>query len=243
MINIIEIQQRMTQGVTKPWLCRGDDGKLYVVKRLNAAYLGCIYEWIAAQLGTRFGLPVPDSQLVYIDDLLVEGDDELTNDLGCGIAFASELKDSLQEVNLDRLREVKKSLLLDLFMFDYWIKNSDRTLTDKGGNPNLYYNIVTGDLVVFDHNLAFEHDFSSLDHKSIHAASSVIKGQTDLFTDVIDKAHYQAKFEEAMLDFDAVINIIPQEWLDGLKDADGEIDRIRVLLNDFGNENFWEALA
>ena len=83
MINIIEIQQRMTQGFTKPWLCRGDDGKLYVVKRLNAAYLGCIYEWIAAQLGTRFGLPVPDSQLVYIDDLLVEGDDELTNDLGC----------------------------------------------------------------------------------------------------------------------------------------------------------------
>ena len=60
---------------------------------------------------------------------------------------------------------------------------------------------------------------------------------------MIDKAHYQAKFEEAMLDFDAVINIIPREWLDGLKDADGEIDRIRVLLNDFVNENFWEALA
>ena len=47
----------------------------------------------------------------------------------------------------------------------------------------------------------------------------------------------RAKFEEAMLDFDAVINIIPREWLDGLKDADGEIDRIRVLLNDFVNEN------
>ena len=45
------------------------------------------------------------------------------------------------------------------------------------------------------------------------------------------------------LGFDAVINIIPREWLDVLKDADGEIDRIRVLLNDFVNENFWEALA
>ena len=180
---------------------------------------------------------------MYIDDLLVEGDDELTNDLGCGIAFASELKESLQEVNLDRLREVNKPLLLDLFLFDYWIKNGDRTLTDKGGNPNLYYNIVTGDLVVFDHNLAFEHDFSSLEHKTLHAASSVIKGQTDLFTDVIDRAHYQARFEGAMTDFDAIINSIPHEWLDGLKDADGEMNRIRVLLNDFVNDNFWEALA
>jgi len=242
LINIIEIQQRMTQGFTKPWLCRGDDEKLYVVKRLNATYRGCIYEWVAAQLGIRFGLPIPDSQIVYVDDLLVEGDEELINELGCGIAFASELKGNLQEVNLDRLRDVDKALLLDLFLFDYWIKNSDRTLTDKGGNPNLYYNIVTGNLVVFDHNLAFENDFSSHEHKKLHAASSVVKGQTDLFVDVIDRRKYQARFADAMTDFDEIVGAIPLEWLEGLKDADGEINRIRVLLNDFVNDNFWEAL-
>jgi hypothetical protein len=38
MINIIEIQQKMTQGKTEPWLCLGDDNNEYVVKRLNATF-------------------------------------------------------------------------------------------------------------------------------------------------------------------------------------------------------------
>jgi hypothetical protein len=50
MINIIEIKQKMTQGKTEPWLCLGDDNNEYVVKRLNATFKGCLYEWIAANL-------------------------------------------------------------------------------------------------------------------------------------------------------------------------------------------------
>ncbi|MGK0269339.1 MAG: hypothetical protein ACI8Y3_001961 [Paraglaciecola sp.] len=60
MINIIEIKQKMTQGKIEPWLCLGDDNNEYVVKRLNATFKGCLYEWIAANLGQRYGLAIID---------------------------------------------------------------------------------------------------------------------------------------------------------------------------------------
>lgn len=91
MINIIEIQQKMTQGKTEPWLCLGDDDNQYIVKRLNATYKGCLYEWIAANLGQRFGLAIPDCALVNIDEFLVEYDADLLTGLGSGIALGSTL--------------------------------------------------------------------------------------------------------------------------------------------------------
>lgn len=89
MINIVEIQQQMVQGMTKPWLCVGDDGKRYVVKRLNAGMNGCIYEWVAGHLGQLFGLNIPLLVLVNIDECLVEYDSNLQLELGAGLAFAS----------------------------------------------------------------------------------------------------------------------------------------------------------
>ena len=103
MINIIEIQQPMQQGMTKPWLCRGDDGHQYVVKRLNAGLQGCIYEWIAGNLGQWFGLNIPNIALVNIDEMLVEYDLHLQLELGAGIAFASKFHPSLIEINYNEL--------------------------------------------------------------------------------------------------------------------------------------------
>lgn len=176
MINIIEIQQRMTQGKTEPWLCLGNDQKKYVVKRLNATFKGCLYEWIAANLGQRFGLAIPDFALVSVDEALVEYDIDLLTGLGAGVAFGSCLQNDLQEVNVELIRKADRNVLQDLYMFDYWINNGDRTLTVFGGNPNLYYNVVSQSLVVIDHNLAFEQSFSLKDHKKLHVASSIFEG-------------------------------------------------------------------
>lgn len=242
MINIIEIQQRMSQGFTKPWLCLGDDNKKYVVKRLNATYKGCIYEWVSAKLGQAIGLPIPRCCLVYIDESLVEYDSELIHDLGCGIGFATEYQDDLQEVSLERINLADKGILKDLFLFDYWINNEDRTLGERGGNPNLYYNVVSKELVVFDHNLAFDKEFTIDELRRCHVAGSVLRGQTDLFAPEIDRQVVSSRFATAFQRLDDILEEIPEEWLENIADADGEIERIKVVLGKYQSDEFWEAI-
>ena len=47
----------------------------------------------------------------------------------------------------------------DVVLFDWWVHNADRTLTEKGGNPNLLWDLQHSKLAVIDHNQAFDTDF------------------------------------------------------------------------------------
>ena len=242
LINIVEIQQQMVQGMTKPWLCVGDDGKKYVVKRLNAGIHGCISEWVAGNLGRKFGLNIPDLVLVSIDECILEYDSNLQMELGAGIAFASRFQDGLNEVNYEGLTQANKDRLIELYIFDYWIKNDDRTLTEKGGNPNLYQNLTSKELVVFDHNLAFATDFNLAVFKDTHVASFLLKGQADLFQQPINRQEYELRLGGAFAELDEILSTIPQEWKEELQDGAGEFDRLRLILSHFNTDDFWGAL-
>lgn len=37
-VEIVEILRRSEQGMTKPFICRGDDGEIYFVKGQNAGH-------------------------------------------------------------------------------------------------------------------------------------------------------------------------------------------------------------
>ncbi|WP_268410226.1 HipA family kinase [Alteromonas sp. a30] len=218
-------------------------GKKYVVKRLNAGFKGCVYEWVAGNLGRLFGLNIPDVELVNIDDELVEYDADLQIELGAGIAFASKYHSSLNEVNYHELTIANKSALQDLFVFDYWIKNDDRNLTENGGNPNLFQDITTKKLVVFDHNLAFDTDFDLTTFKNTHVSSFLMKGQQDLFEQTLDITSYQSRLNTVYAEFDNVVASLPREWLDEIPDAAGELARLRLVLEEFNHDQFWEALV
>ncbi|WP_409527298.1 HipA family kinase [Rhizobium sp. BK591] len=49
-IEIEEVLRRSDQGVTRPYICRGADGKLYYVKGKDAGYESLVKEWIAGTL-------------------------------------------------------------------------------------------------------------------------------------------------------------------------------------------------
>ena len=61
----------MAQGRTNPYLCKGDDGKQYVVKGSSATCAGLVKEWIVAHLAKDFGLPIPDFKIAWLDHDLV----------------------------------------------------------------------------------------------------------------------------------------------------------------------------
>lgn len=154
LVQVEEIIGRSTQGVTKPFVCRGEDGEVYFVKGVGAGRRSQICEWLASQLARAFGLPVAPFTLVSISPALIgSGAREDLGELGAGIAFGSQRK-SVTELTVARVAQVPSDLARDVLVFDWWVRNADRTLTEFGGNPNLFWDVIKSELVVMDHNQA-----------------------------------------------------------------------------------------
>ncbi|CDT63844.1 conserved hypothetical protein [Vibrio coralliirubri] len=224
----------MKQGRTEPYLCKADDGKMYVVKGSNATNEGLVKELIVASLGEKFGLPIPPFQIAWVDDLLVEYN---SFDLEAGYCFASLYQPNIQEITYNQLKEVNRQQLRDLFVFDYWIRNNDRNLTEHGGNPNFFKDQSSKDTFVLDHNLSFAPDFEVSDHLSQHVSSDSW-GQLEL----LDRETYTEKFKEALEDIDSIIEAIPNDWLETYTTDTIETE-IKVVLNKFLDDAFWEDIS
>ena len=96
-VRIIEVIGRSVQGITRPFICRGDDGLQYFVKGNGAGRRALIAEWMAGQVGVRLGLPIPTFKQTLIPSQLVElsaRDD--VRDLGAGIGFGSQLVENVR---------------------------------------------------------------------------------------------------------------------------------------------------
>jgi hypothetical protein len=118
-VNIVEIISRSTQGITRPFLCRGDDGWLYYVKGHGAGRQALIAEWVAGQLGKRLGLPIPDfKQAVIPGELVRLSAREDIADLGAGTGFASQLVANADELTFLFIGQIDASLRAKILLFD-----------------------------------------------------------------------------------------------------------------------------
>ncbi|WP_255312748.1 HipA family kinase [Vibrio splendidus] len=234
MIAIETITRKMAQGRTNPYLCKGDDGKQYVVKGSSATCAGLVKEWIVAHLAKDFGLPIPDFKIAWLDHDLVEFG---TFGLEAGYCFASLYMPNLQEITYNQVKGVHNQLLRDLFIFDYWIKNNDRNLTSSGGNPNFFLEQRTRDTCVVDHNLAFADDFKAEEHVTEHVCCDYWEGLA-----LVDREIYTQKFQGALEGIDAIIDKIPDEWLE-LYSKDTIHREITLVLQQFLDEPFWEDIS
>lgn len=238
MISIIEIIRQMKQGLTKPFLAVANNDKKYIIKGIGATYEGLVGEWVAGHLGVAFGLPIPDFSLAYVDDALIEFDKNLQSELGKGMVFGSEYCDTLQEITYTDLVSFDQSLLTELFVFDYWIKNDDRNLSENGGNPNLFIKQQTSDLVVLDHNMAFDKEFNLDSFKLYHVGANARGYNHDLFL----KNEYFKKIDNAFQSLDQIIKEIPVDWLEHIPSSDDFMAQIKVLLQSYQSNSFWEAI-
>ncbi len=164
-LNIIEVLGRSEQGVTRPFICRCDDGCIYFVKGLDSNRESQIKEWVVGSLASDLGLPVAPFSLVYADAALTRL--SVCEGLGEGYSFGSR-KIQVTELTYPNIRHVPLELQLDMLAFDWWIKNQDRTLSENGGNPNLFWEPQDSKLMVIDHNQAFDADFCSEDFLNYH---------------------------------------------------------------------------
>ena len=239
-VQIVEIMGRATQGMTRPFICRVNDGYIYFVKGRGATRRSQICEWIAGQLGMRLGLPIAPFEIVEVSETLLSiASDEARSDLGEGAAFGSR-KSTVVELSRSHIGHVPDDVQRDVLAFDWWIRNADRNLTEFGGNPNLFWDVEAQSLVVIDHNQAFDPSFSPSQFIDLH----VFSGQRhSLFGDWVLRQEYNSRLAAAMADWSAICHTLPAAWwfIDPEETIATEFDlnQVHSQLMQFQNESFW----
>ena len=241
MITITEILGRSEQGMTRPFLCRADDGRLHYVKGRYAGQRSLCCEWVAGHLARALGLPVPDFDIAEVPRVLVDGSDrEDIRDLGAGPAFASARTENAREITWSEAEEWPPEMRSRILLFDWWVQNEDRSLSALGGNPNLLINteaevgLVTPlhdrqrlvqhpCLWAFDFNLAFDPKFD---------ASRFLDGHIFASTGIPDalRQEMEPRMKTALDGLSQLFGRLPDEWLylDGDESLAVQLDQNNV---------------
>ena len=240
---ITEVLGRATQGRTQPYICRCDDGDVYFVKGRSATRKGLIHEWLCGHLAQALALPVAPFALAQVPQELMDADlSGWLSELGEGAVFASR-KVFGQELAMAQVSDVDVNVRRDLPVFDWWVRNGDRCLTARGGNVNLLWQpqavmrsedderMLTGQLAVIDHNLAFDADFSPLDFCQTHVFAADI---TETFSDFVLRESYRHRLSEALAGLEAAWNNLPAAW--------HFVDAEQTVLTAYAKADVWTTL-
>lgn len=119
-IQIVEILGRSIQGMTNPFYCRGDDGLAYFVKGRGAGRQSQIAEYVGGKLAHKFGLPVPNFEIVEVpQELITWCGRKDAAELGAGLAFASKELPHVQEFSFSMIQRIPEQLRKDVVAFDW----------------------------------------------------------------------------------------------------------------------------
>lgn len=231
ILSIVEILDRSEQGRTRPFLCRCENGRLYYVKGRDAGPRSLWCEWLAGHLGRALGLPIPEFCLVVAPEALITLHPEGPQ-LGTSPAFASLRLDYVQDLSSSSLAKVPLELRRDVLVFDWWLRNEDRTLTTLSGNPNLLWDGARDQLAVIDQNLAFDREFDAAGFSQTHAFADQIPY---VFHDLVERCRYHERLEKALDVWHEACKNAPQEW--------AFADEEQTVPTDFDPAEAWELLS
>lgn len=241
---VVEVLGRAKEGRTEPYICRCDDDNVYFVKGNSATRSGLIAELICARLAQKFGLPLAPYEIAVVPEALFGADPIGYRDLGVGPVFASKRVVAAGFTEEHR-HLVPLDVRRDVLAFDWWVRNCDRNLTAMGGNPNLLWDHANdGGLVVIDHNLAFDPQFSAADFVEVHVFADDI---SLMFSDFLVRQAYSARFAATLGILDEACENVPESW----KFIDPEetvpvgfdCEHYRAVLSRFQLDDFWQLPA
>lgn len=238
-ISIVQVRNRAEQGQTRPFLCRGDDERWYYVKGKGAGRRSLLSEFVAGRMATAFGLPIAPYAVVDVPQALIQPMLGLELDeLGSGHAFASQLVPYCQEITMSHLDRLSTAQMQDILVFDWWIRNGDRSLTEKGGNPNLLWNVNDEALVVIDHNVVFELEMDVQSFLDTHVFNDEVNS---VFSNWTIRDAYIRRLSTAFAAYDQACEDAPEEWWWHAEDVPSDFDRraIRAMLLRFEQDDFW----
>ena len=228
MLQVTQIIKQAEQGITTPFLCRASDDKLYWVKGRTVGKAGLCFEWISGNIGVEFGLPIPAfKQIEVCNELIAESEIQNINELGAGVWFASTDAGHVCDLKYSDISKITTELRSKILVFDWWIKNADRTLGPSGGNVNLLWHSYKEKVSVFDHNLAFDNEFNIEEFKNNHVFRNDFQNAKNKFV----KEDYN-KMYGIINNLDNYYNELPDSWIDEAEEISGHfnLDKVKEIL-------------
>ena len=239
-IDIIAIEGRtdVSNGVSRPFRCVGENDAEYFVKLKNVGWNHLVKEWIAGRLAQEMGLSCAEIVQVMIHQELVKGNPVYETELGYGIAFGSLRVNPAERLSLAFLPDKPDAELSRILLFDWWVRNMDRALSETGGNPNLLWQVDQKRVVMFDHDNAFDEQFDPKVFWEFHA----LRAHTNAW-DIGSREEMNLWLTAGLSRFDQIWAELPEEWLlDSYGDPQCTLDKqdLKGVLSCFIiNSDFW----
>jgi len=236
MIAVSQFITRLEQGYTEAFLCRAEDGALYVTKSKRAGKTALVKELLCGCIGRELALPIPSFELLYVSRRVAEyaiNDEmhELAELPGFGSKYVTDSSadpaPGLPSLNLSDVSNVPEELRLRLLLFDWWVLNFDRI----DDNPNLLWEPRTRNLHVIDHNLSF-----GVDSEEDFWRHHIFRADGVHLSDPAVRAVELSRLQRIISILPAIWNDMPQEWLDGCILTK---DRVDETLRRCEMDSFW----
>lgn len=206
---IVNFVDRVRCGSSRPFLCEGESGRLYYVKRDNLGWTNLVAEFLVTSLAEKSGLAVPPHALVEIPSELARlAPPEERGDFQPGLAFASQQVPFAEELRSSHLRSVPEDTQLRCLCFDWWTRNAGRRLGRAGGDANLLWEPAAGKVRAIDHARALDPDFPDGKFFREHPCRDA-----RAFLDRSRLERYRTSFESALYGLGELWEQIPDEWL------------------------------
>lgn len=239
-LSVTAILRRVPEksGVTEPYICKCDDGRIYFAKGYSVGAQECIRELVAAEIGTRFGLPIPPFGVASTTDFYNSYNDLPLDFRGLREmpAFVSQkIENCIDYIAANKpYRREKQAEYSRILFFDWWIQNPDRTK----GHPNLLEQPATGQVYVIDHNMVLNNDVD--DSLEEYVSEHVFGEYADLYTFL--PCTYKLELDEIMSSWNEIASLVPDKWLELCSD-DNILDSMKDILNRYSDEtaSFWKA--
>lgn len=204
VILLDEVIRELDQGFSRPFLCRSEAGDEYIVKGIQSNRRSQISEWICGNLAKILGLPIAEFSLVEVPFELWEELPKSLKGIGSGVSFGSKKvarASWFEQFNTDF---VPIELQCRIIAFDLWIKNMDRNRM----NPNLLYQADNDELIIIDHNNAFDHCFDFQSFVETH----IFRKALSYYDDIINRSEIESCFDRALKYVDDICNTLPASW-------------------------------
>lgn len=246
MEKIILIRRRTNMGITQPFICETECSRWFVVKTLNMMPIEqLLSELVGSTLARYIGLPCPAIELLYFDEKLAtlvnpSWVSSITRETAVGSLYyaQSTIAQTAEAKNVGYFSETQQK---ELYMFDRWICNSDRTASKLGtGNINLLFDKVEQRILVIDHNLAFDKNTENEFSNHLFAPSN-----REWRLDWVDKQNFTDNAINLLNNFDNLYEIFPDDWFNNdeyCHRIEKYIEKVKLILTRIKSPEYWKDI-
>lgn len=240
---VTQLIRRVEQGITRPFLCKASDSHHYYVKSPKAAGHDAVCkEWLAARIASEWGLPLPACVILTVPMELFEGLlSSEHRELGHGDVFGSREIPQHQDITvLNEATHLDPKQAAEILLFDWWLLNSDRSMTESGGNSNLIWSSTEKKLYIIDHNNAFDQELLADSFWNTHIFRNYRSQWDNSFQRLMTP-----KMERIVKHMDEYWQELPERWLfldsDLMTPTRFQFDAVMSVLERFftAPEAFW----